>query len=300
VKTFVLEADLFSTLTSVASFLPEGGIEQRDVLVRLVDAVRTAAAEDEGLQRFARDLNTAVASTPESDGYATVEMSVSLGSGTDPLVIATAICALIGQPLRTITRTPLWKVATVSSAKDPNSFGGVGLLPLHIDHVNTTMPPDWTALLCLRPDPLGGGETILANLQRAANRLSPGEVRELEVPAFVEGKFFGLQGIGRELNPFPVLSRSDDGLWFVRYTGKLLYDLPDGLRRDVLVRFTRLLEQTQETVALRAGQLLMMNQRVVAHGRLPLGSGQGNVPPNARRLCRQGHIRADSRARGAA
>lgn len=294
-KTFVLEADLYSTLTSVA-FLPADGIDQRDALVRLVDAVRTAAAEDKGLRRFTRDLNAAVASTPDSDGRAIVDMRRALESSTDPLVVATGICALIGQPLKTITKSPLWKEATVRFGKDPNSFGGVGRLPLHIDHVNTTMPPDWTALLCLRPDPMGGGETILANLQKAANALSPEEVRKLELPAFVEGKFFGLEGLGSELNPFPVLSRADDGLWRVRYTAKLLYDLPDGPRRDVLLRFTRLLEQTQETLVLSAGQLLLMNQRVVAHGRLPLGPGQGDVPADARRLYRQGHIRADSPA----
>jgi hypothetical protein len=181
----------------------------------------------------------------------------------------------------------------VSFEKDPNSFGGVGLLPLHIDHVNTTMPPDWTALLCLRPDPRGGGETILANLQEAANALPPEDVRALEDAAFVEGRFFGLEGLGRELNPFPVLTSADNGLWRVRYTGKLLYDLPDGRRRDVLLRFARLLERTQKTIRMRGGQLLLMNQRLVAHGRLPLGPGQADVPPAARRLYRQAHVRAD-------
>lgn len=297
VKTFVLDADLYSTLTSVASFLPADGIEQRDALVRLVHAVRTEAVEDTGLHRFVRAINEAVASTPDSDGYAIVDMCHSLEcSSMDPLVIATAVCALIGQPLRTITKSPLWKEATVSFGKDPNSFGGLGLLPLHIDHVNTTMPPDWTALLCLRPDPMGGGETILANLQRAANALSSEEVRVLQVPAFVEGKFFGLEGLGSELNPFPILTCEEDGLWQVRYTAKLLYNLADGPQREVLLHFTRLLEQKQKTLMLSAGQLLLMNQHIVAHGRLPLGPGQGDVPPGARRLCRQGHIRADSPA----
>lgn len=259
-------------------------------LTRFAEAVSASAQESRRLKAVAKALTDAVRSSAR--GYAILDIAPSLSAGQEgAIAVATAVCAMLGRPLRTITAAPFWKEAAVDLAKDENSFGGAGFLPLHIDHVNATMPPDITALLCLRPDPAGGGESIVSNMLRAAETLNAHEIEELSAPEFVEGAFYGLQGVGRELNPFPVLRTGEDGFWRVRYTAKLLYTLKPGPKRDALVKFTELLDESAETYALAAGQLLLMNQRVVAHGRLPLGADQSAIPVDSRRLCRQGHVR---------
>jgi hypothetical protein len=291
---FTLDPNVYSLLKDVLPAGSEDELEGPDAIARFTQVVRQTATSDSEIGDLGRKLRLAVASSPHSRGFALVDMRCAMESKhPDPVVVATAICALIGRPMKTITTRPLWKEARVSFDKDPNSFGGTGLLPLHIDHVNTTMPPDWTVLLCLRKDPRGGGATTIANLQMAVKALSPEEMRELEVAGFSEGQFYDLEGVGEELNPFPILTQVQKGLWKVRYSGKILYGIAPGRQKDVLLKLERTLEESQEVIALDAGHLLIMNQLIVAHGRLPLGPGQSELPPNRRRFCRQGHLRGD-------
>ncbi|MER5756806.1 TauD/TfdA family dioxygenase [Streptomyces sp. NPDC002088] len=92
----------------------------------------------------------------------------------------------------------------------------------HMDLVNGTLPPDYTTLLCVRPDPLGGGPSILSDAHAAVARLSEDSRALLAESAYHYGTFFDLVGVGEEYKPFSILDGSDPGEGFVRFTAKML------------------------------------------------------------------------------
>lgn len=243
-----------------------------------------------------RDLVDAMRESLRTDrtarGYLVIDGAVHDPSDTEnALVSASMLGCLLGRPFRMVTRLPMWQELGVREDVAPHRFGGLGYNPLHIDGVNTTNPPDYLMLLCLRSDPAGGGASLVSNLQDVADRLTAEDRAFLQERRFVEGQFYDLEGVGSEYKPFPVLERREDGLWWVRATGKMLPEMQDGPEKDAVARLIGLLEEHREAVALEPGQLIIVNQILVAHGREPLGE-QSAVPTDERRYFRQGFVRA--------
>jgi hypothetical protein len=199
----------------------------------------------------------------------------------------------VGQPFRVIDAGGLWQELGVDINAHPNRFRGIGHNPLHIDVVNSTHPPDYSVLFCVRQDPAGGGHTLISNLQRAVRHLSAAQVALLESTVFREGSFYGMSGVGVELNPFPVLQRTLRPPWLVRFTAKMIASMDEGPTKDALCALDRFLIEEQESFLLRPGQLLILNQRIVAHGRLPLGPGQDEMPQSETRYLRQTYVNHD-------
>ncbi|GFE19328.1 hypothetical protein Sgleb_73750 [Streptomyces glebosus] len=54
---------------------------------------------------------------------------------------------------------------------NPGQSTGTGYNAFHMDLANATVPPDYITLLCVRPDPLGAGASILSNAPEAVSRL---------------------------------------------------------------------------------------------------------------------------------
>lgn len=204
--------------------------------------------------------------------------------------VCTALCASLGRPIRVFKRWDLWRPLGVSLEAPPFRATGTGYIPFHIDIVNSEYPPDYVAFLCERADPLGGGETIVSNLLDAHEKLSRDDRAILADAKFREGEFYDLAGVGSELNPFPVFAREGRRLR-VRFTAKMLPDIPDGPAKRALSRYNELLEHAQRVVNLTPGDLLVINQWVAAHGRLPLGLGQFDLTASERRLVFQSFIR---------
>lgn len=245
---------------------------------------------DDLKDRLVRDLGMEDA----SPGYVILE-AIPLEHAARPgaLVLATALCSLVGIPFRVIDEGGLWQELGVDANAPPNRFRGIGHNPLHTDVVNSTQPPSYLALFCIRADPAGGGHTLVSNLQRAVGRLSPGAVSHLESRAFSEGRFYGMSGVGAELNPFPVLERTGrHPPWIVRFTAKMIPSMKPGPAKDALRALERALVEAQESFLLRPGHLLILNQRIVAHGRLPLGPGQHELTEDQARYLRQTYLHA--------
>jgi len=240
--------------------------------------------------RLVRDLGTEDASA----GYVILEaIPPEHAARPEALVLATALCSLVGIPFRVIDAGGLWQELGVDVKASPNRFRGIGHNPLHIDIVNSTQPPSYTALFCVRTDPAGGGHTLVSNLQRAVGRLSSGAISHLESRSFSEGRFYGMSGVGVELNPFPVLERAGrHPPWIVRFTAKMIPGMKEGPAKDALGAFERALVEAQESFLLRPGHLLILNQRIVAHGRLPLGPGQHQLTQDQARYLRQTYLHA--------
>ncbi|MFF4104328.1 TauD/TfdA family dioxygenase [Streptomyces sp. NPDC001903] len=209
------------------------------------------------------------------------------------LRLATGFAAEVAVPFSPFPRWPLWKDIGVKVDKDPGKSSGIGYNAFHMDLVNGTLPPDYTTLLCVRPDVLGGGPSILSDGHAAVARLSEDSRALLAEAAYHYGTFFDLHGVGEEYNPFPILDGSDPGQGFVRFTAKMLERSELGqAHADAAEELAEELVRGQVSLMLQPGDYLIVNQRRFLHGREALHSGQEAVPAANRRLLLQLFLRA--------
>jgi hypothetical protein len=147
---------------------------------------------------------------------------------------------------------------------------------LHIDAPNVERVPDYTSLLVLRSDPAGGGASIVGDLRAAMALLDEQDRAALSEPVYFEGRADGLRGVGAPRLPFPVLDRPvDGGPSWIRWAAKLLTDIRNSARRAILTRFADALDTTARTVMLGRGEVLVVDQQRIAHGRTALGDQSG-------------------------
>jgi alpha-ketoglutarate-dependent taurine dioxygenase len=242
-----------------------------------VAAVRRVLAENSAqvlLEALAGRLGRGRQSLP---GWVVLALPARL-SDEELQVAAAGVLAALGTPFFSIEPAGgwLWVGQETSSAKDGASFGGTGAQGLHIDAPNVEVIPEYTALLVLRGDPSGGGTSLLGDLRAAAASLGEADREALREPVFFEGRADGLRGVGRPRLPFPVLEMDERGeLAWIRWAAKMLEDQRNTARTAVLGRFAAALAQVTVAVTLGRGQLLIADQRRIAHGRTALGSQQG-------------------------
>ena len=229
-------------------------------------------------------------------GYAVVRLGSiadAPGAGNQLLRVATAILAELAVPFQPFTRWPLWKEIGTSLDASPGRSTGTGYNAFHMDLVNATRPPDYTTLLCIRPDPLGGGPSILSDARAAVSRLTPSSRALLADKAYRYGSFYDLSDVGEEYTPFAVLDNEPADTGFVRFTAKMLTEPGLGEAHASAAReLAGHLAAGQTPFTLQRGDLLIMNQHRCLHGREPLGTGQEDLPPTARRLLLQLFLRS--------
>ncbi|MDH6449645.1 hypothetical protein M2155_002053 [Streptomyces sp. SAI-119] len=234
--------------------------------------------------------------TGEGGGYAVLRLgnlAKVLGTGDWFRRLATGFVAEVAVPFSPFPRWPLWKDIGVKVDKDPGKSSGIGYNAFHMDLVNATRPPDYSTLLCVRPDPLGGGPSILSDAHAAVARLSENSRALLAETAYHYGTFFDLHGVGEEYKPFPILDGSDPGEGFVRFTAKMLERSQLGqAHADAARELAEELVRGQVSFMLQPGDYLIVNQRRFLHGREALHSGQETVPVADRRLLLQLFLRA--------
>jgi hypothetical protein len=217
---------------------------------------------------------------------------ITLNGGIDAdLIELEELLSLLGEPITVFRRHPFWKPLTADLSRPSTRSGGTGLNSLHIDCVNVEHPPDFVAFYCVRPDPLGGGCTILSLLDGVEDLLTSSAATALSNPIYSDGAAYELAHVGEDVNPFPVLSSNG---WRWRYTGRLLEDnaTPSNTPEyDALLEFDRIMMSRVVTLRLTAGDALIVDQRRVLHGRLPLAAHQKNVPIEDRRLFIQAYCK---------
>lgn len=222
-----------------------------------------------------------------AEGYAVVSLS---GDQASDLLALERILAPVGNPLHVFTRQPFWKPLGVDLTRPLERSGGIGLNTLHIDCVNAELPPDIVCLYCVRPDPAGGGANIIAVVDGIEQDLSRESRFILSQPQFREGAVVDLRGVGDDINPFAVLNLDGSG-WSYRYTARLLNVADRASRIEALHELNAALWHRVELVMLDRGDALIVDQRRVVHGRLPLQRGQDRIPTNDRRLIVQAYWR---------
>lgn len=240
-------------------------------------AARTVLTSDRGqalLQALGERLQR---SRPGAPGWAILALPARL-SDEELQMAAAGVLASLGTPFFSVEPTCswLWIGQESTSSKDGASFGGSGAQALHIDAPNVETIPEYTSLLVLRADPAGGGTSLLGDLHGAVAQLDDRDRDALTEPVFFEGRAENLRGVGAPRMPFPVLEMNTGGevVW-VRWAAKMLQDRRNTARRAVLERFAAALTRTTVAVVLERGQLLIADQRRIAHGRTELGPQQG-------------------------
>ncbi|MFH8589667.1 TauD/TfdA family dioxygenase [Streptomyces celluloflavus] len=274
--------------------LPPWGLDGSFLAKSTLERYRTELTATPRFEETAGILRHAL--TGEGGGYAVLRLgnlSKALGAGDRFRRLATAFAAEVAVPFSPFPRWPLWKDIGVKVDKDPGRSSGIGYNAFHMDLVNATRPPDYTTLLCVRPDPLGGGPSILSDAHAAVARLSEDSRALLAELAYHYGTFFDLFGVGEEYKPFPILDGSDPGEGFIRFTAKMLERSELGqAHTDAARELAEELVRGQVSFMLQPGDYLIVNQRRFLHGREALHSGQETVPVSGRRLLLQLFLRA--------
>ncbi len=199
--------------------------------------------------------------------------------------VASVVQSIIGRPIRVFDRHPHWRPIGVDLSRPPDRSEGVGRNGLHHDFVNASRPPRAVILYVERADPLGGGQSILSDTTDIELSLSPDSVATLRERRFRDGKVEALSNIGRDVNPFAVLT--GEKRFPIRFTEGLL----ETAVGDELAALSELLEiilQRTVVIELGAKHLLAIEQPRTLHGRLPLGPDQATVTVDQRRILRHG------------
>ncbi|MEV6512916.1 TauD/TfdA family dioxygenase [Streptomyces sp. NPDC051642] len=265
------------------SFLAQSSMEE----------YRTELAATPRFEEIAATLRHAL--TGEGGGYAVLRLGnlAKALSGVRFQRLVTGFAAEVAVPFSPFPRWPLWKDIGVKVDKDPGKSSGIGYNAFHMDLVNGTRPPDYTTLLCVRPDPLGGGTSILSDAHAAVMRLSEDSRALLTELAYHYGTFFDLYGVGEEYKPFPILDGSDLDEGFVRFTAKMLTRSElSPPHAEAARELADELVRGQVSFMLQPGDYLIVNQRRVLHGREALHSGQETIAVSDRRLLLQLFLRA--------
>jgi hypothetical protein len=284
-----LEEALIERGHSLPAWTTEGTFLASSTIKQYRAQLATAPLFDETISSLLHILSGA-------DGYGVVRLGTiadALGTGNQFLRVATTILTELAVPFQPFTRWPLWKEIGTNLDANPGLSTGTGYNAFHMDLVNATRPPDYTTLLCIRPDPLGGGPSILSDARAAISRLTPSNRALLADKAYRYGSFFEISDAGDEYTPFAVLDSEPADVGFVRFTAKMLAE--PGLEEAHASAARELaghLAGGQTSFTLQRGDLLIMNQHRCLHGREPLGAGQEGIPPMARRLLLQLFLRS--------
>lgn len=285
-----LEQPLIDLGYKLPAWTMEGSFLARSTIGQYRAQLASAPLSGETISSLLDMLNSA------TGGYAVVRLgniTRALGTGDQFLRVATAILAAVAVPFQPFRRWPLWKEIGTNLNANPGLSTGTGYNALHMDLVNATRPPDYATLLCIQPDPLGGGPSILSDARAAISRLTPSSRAILARKAYSYGSFFELSDVGEECKPFAVLDSEPADAGFVRFTAKMLAE--PGLKEAHASAARELADQLikgQISFTLQRGDFLIVNQHRWVHGREPLGAGQQDVPPAARRLLLQLFLRS--------
>ncbi|MFJ1932588.1 TauD/TfdA family dioxygenase [Kitasatospora sp. NPDC088160] len=291
-----LPGELEEALVEIGGTLPTSTMDGTFLAASTIERYRTGLAP---VQQFAETMAALRAKLSTAGaGRAVVRLgnvAPALGE-VQFLRLVTAILAEVAVPFQPLQRYELWKPIGTQPGKDPNMTSGTGYQAHHIDLVNATMPPDYTALLCERPDPLGGGASIVSDARAAVERLTKTSRDLLAEPVFTYGRFFELSDVGEEFRPFPVLDGEPHDRGFVRFTGKMLTRSGmDEPHANAARELAAQLIAGQEVFTLKGGDLLFLNHHRVLHGRQALGEGQHDVAPDDRRRLLQAFLRDSGR-----
>ena len=231
------------------------------------------------------------------EGYCVVRLGEIVADQPEAIAAgaATLLATAFGSPFRVYENNRgHWRSLGADPKRPTNRSEGVGLQLPHTDFCNAELPPDVVCLLCLRPDPLGGGASLVSRIDGIEAVLAPAQVEALSRPVFRDGQVVNLSGVGRDANPFAIIARMPGECFRYRFVGHLLDSAPEGEARAAVRALIDALWDRMVTIPLAAGDLLLVNQHLAVHGRAALGPEQEHVPEAAKRRLLLSFLRMDT------
>lgn len=147
------------------------------------------------------------------------------------------------------------------SEQEESDVGSVQALPMHTENPFHVLPPDYVLFACLRSDPGGTAGTTVARVSDLAGQLDVDVVANLRRPIFAE------RGVAPPSQPIPVLrGLPDDPLARYDASWTSSNEFEGTLALDALARE---LPRCMGMMNLRAGDLLVLDNRRWLHGRTP-------------------------------
>lgn len=138
---------------------------------------------------------------------------------------------------------------------------------MHTETPFRSMSPDILVLLCLRGDPGQVAKTRVSDLERAIAGLPPEHEKALRQPDFAfetDQPVTEIDGVGYT-QPNPVLSRRNSGVERPEYVEDLVGTTRSA--REALAALRVLIHEGAQDVALESGDMLLLDNRRVVHGR---------------------------------
>lgn len=258
---------------------------------------------------FAQQARTAAASLPE-DGLTAVLDRFAAQQGPSSLLIrgvpmpealprtpagsfhrlpetrptgAEPVLALVGARLGEIFAYCEWDGAhlvqnryPVASHCNVQTASGANDLVLHTEACFTAYPPDFLALLGLRPDPTGQAVTLVSDIPQALAQLTPAERGALREPLFVfptDRGNYDHEG-RRTTEPVPLLKDRADGP-ALEYSTLITAITAAGAA--ALAALEEALGRCAQSVLLGAGDLLLIDNRHAVHGRTAFRPAYGGT-----------------------
>lgn len=236
------------------------------------------------------DFRSRVSEALSRRGYLVLKLGSSLITDKEAPFLVTRMLSVLGAPIRIFDKEPgHWRVVDVDLKRPPSRSRGSGFLPLHMDFVNAENPPELVCLLCIREDPRGGGNSLIARHRGVENEIDPQSYQRLMKVTFYDGEVSNLLNIGKDVNPFSIFSPGED--WNFRYTGHLNSTSGDEKTSAALKELSAVLASRAESFPLTPGEMLIVDQREALHGREPVGGSQDRLGPEARRLLLHSFVR---------
>ncbi|MEZ0064976.1 L-asparagine oxygenase [Streptacidiphilus sp. MAP12-20] len=248
---------------------------------------------------FARQVRAAAASLPQGDLTAVVD-HFAAQQGSSSLLIrgvpipaslprtpagsfhqqpearptgAEPVLALVGARLGEVFAYREWDGAhlvqnryPVASHHQVQTASGANDLVLHTEACFTAYPPDFLALLGLRPDPTGQAVTLVSDIPQALAQLTPAERGALREPLFVfptDRGSYDHEG-RRTTEPVPLLKDRADGPALEYSTLITAITAPAAA---ALAALEEALGRCAQSVLLGSGDLLLIDNRQAVHGR---------------------------------
>ena len=182
----------------------------------------------------------------------------------------------------------------VAAHREVQTASGFGDLVLHTEACFTSYPPDFLALLGLRPDATGAARTLVADIPLALRLLGEAELRALSEPLFVFEPDRGSHVHNGLRTTAPVSMLRDHGQGSVlEYSTLLIATTKEGGR--ALAGLNAALNRCAVSVALGHGDLLLIDNRRTVHGRTAFRPAYDGSDRWIQRVLLLGRLPADGR-----
>lgn len=156
--------------------------------------------------------------------------------------------------------------------EDKNKIMGSGarFFDLHTENVHHETRPTYLGLLCIRSDPSQAAATLIAPMNKIIINLDPLVRDTLRQPLFISRIPLSfardLAGPRPEAGPHPVLTPDSAGNDTLRYNMNNTFGITASARQ-ALDELNQLAEAARRHVSIDAGNLLLLDNRRVMHGR---------------------------------